>query len=61
MREGTAALQAVEAGLEITVPADDEREWIEKARSVWPMFYDKIGGKEFVDEVVAFLEDHRKN
>ena len=60
VREGTAALQAVEAGLEITVPADDEREWIEKARSVWPMFYDKIGGKAFVDEVVAFLEDFRK-
>lgn len=60
VREGTAALQAVEAGLEITVPADDEREWIEKARSVWPMFYDKIGGKAFVDSVVAFLEDFRK-
>ena len=59
-REGTAALQSVEAGLEITVPADDEREWIEKAKSVWPMFYDKIGGKAFVDEVVAFLENFRK-
>ena len=59
-REGTAALQSVEAGLEITVPADNEREWIEKAKSVWPMFYDKIGGKEFVDEVVAFLEEFRK-
>ena len=60
-REGTAALQSVEAGLEITVPADDEREWIEKAKSVWPMFYDKIGGKDFVDEVVSFLEDFRKS
>ena len=59
-REGTAALQSVEAGLEIMVPADDEREWIEKAKSVWPMFYDKIGGKAFVDEVVTFLEDLRK-
>ena len=59
-REGTAALQSVEAGLEITVPADNEREWIEKAKSVWPMFYDKIGGKDFVDEVVAFLEEFRK-
>ena len=60
VREGTAALQAVEAGLEITVPADGEREWIEKARSVWPMFYDNIGGKAFVDSVVAFLEESRK-
>ena len=58
-REGKAALEVIEAGMEVMVPADDEREWIEKARSVWPAFYDQIGGKDFVDEVVAFLEDHR--
>jgi tripartite ATP-independent transporter DctP family solute receptor len=59
-KEGTSALEAVEQGMEITVPANNEKEWIEKAKSIWPNFYDKIGGKAFVDEVVAFLENHRK-
>ena len=60
-REGRATLETVERGMEIMVPADDEKEWIEKARAIWPDFYDKIGGKAFVDEVVTFLDDYRKN
>ena len=59
-QEGKAALEAIEHGMEVTVPADDEEEWIERGRSIWPKFYDKIGGKAFVDNVVAFLEDYRK-
>ena len=58
--EGTSCLEAIENGMEVMVPANNEKEWIEKARSIWPNFYDKIGGKAFVDEVVAFLEQHRK-
>lgn len=37
-------------GLEILIPADDEKEWIEKAtKEVWPKFYKSVGGKEKVD------------
>ncbi|MFQ5973270.1 MAG: TRAP transporter substrate-binding protein [Alphaproteobacteria bacterium] len=57
--EALSVLAAVEHGMEITVPADDEKEWMEKAKSVWPQFYDDIGGKDFVDRVVAFLEEYR--
>jgi len=58
--EGTACLDSIEHGMEVMVPANNEKEWIEKARSIWPNFYDKIGGKAFVDDVVAFLEKYRK-
>ena len=33
----------------------DEPVWMEAARSVWPQFYDKVGGKELVDEAVAII------
>lgn len=39
---------------------EDEEVWIEKARSIWPDFYDKIGGKEFVDEALAIIESAAK-
>jgi tripartite ATP-independent transporter DctP family solute receptor len=39
-----------EKGLEILDPADDEKEWIDRAtKEVWPKYYDSIGGKEKVD------------
>ncbi len=49
-----ANLQA--KGMEITAPANDEKEWIEKAtKSVWPKYYDSIGGKEKLDHVLNVL------
>lgn len=43
-------------GMEITEPADDEKEWIDKAtETVWPKFYDSVGGKEKVDSVLQAL------
>ncbi|MBO4317615.1 MAG: TRAP transporter substrate-binding protein [Mailhella sp.] len=33
----------------------DEEKWVEKARSVWPRFYDKVGGKAMVDEALAIM------
>ena len=33
----------------------DEPVWMEAARSVWPKFYDKVGGKTLVDEAVAII------
>lgn len=43
-------------GMEISDPANNEKEWIEKATtSVWPKFYKSIGGKEKLDAVLQAL------
>jgi len=43
-------------GMEISDPADGEKEWIDKATTaVWPKYYDSIGGKEKLDEVLKAL------
>ena len=34
----------------------DEEKWVEAARSVWPAYYDKVGGKALIDEAVAIIE-----
>ncbi|WP_028583496.1 TRAP transporter substrate-binding protein [Desulfogranum mediterraneum] len=46
----------VAKGMVISAPADGEKEWIEKATSaVWPKYYDKVGGKAKVDEILKVL------
>ncbi len=43
-------------GMEISDPANDENEWIEKATTaVWPKYYDSIGGKAKLDQVLKLL------
>lgn len=43
-------------GMQITDVADGEKEWISKATtSVWPKFYDSIGGKAKLDKVLKEL------
>ncbi len=43
-------------GMEISDPANDEKEWIEKATTaVWPQYYESIGGKEKLDRVLKLL------
>ncbi|KJY68285.1 C4-dicarboxylate ABC transporter substrate-binding protein [Vibrio coralliilyticus] len=43
-------------GMVFTDPADGEKEWIDKVtKSVWPMFYSSIGGKEKLDNVLELL------
>ncbi len=43
-------------GMEISAPADDEKEWITKAtQAVWPKYYESIGGKEKFDAVLKSL------
>lgn len=34
----------------------DEPVWMEKARSTWAQFYDKVGGKAFVDEALEAMK-----
>ncbi len=46
----------VAKGMEIVDPANDEKEWIEKATTqVWPKFYESIGGKEKLDNVMKIV------
>lgn len=48
--------ELIAAGMEISDPANDEKEWIEAATTeVWPAYYDDIGGKERLDEILASL------
>ena len=39
------------AGMVIGTVSDEDK-WAEKARSVWPKFYDTVGGKQFVDQAL---------
>ncbi|SDO48276.1 TRAP transporter substrate-binding protein [Desulforhopalus singaporensis] len=52
-----AIIKDLEAkGMEISAPADDEKEWIEAATSaVWPKYYDSIGGKDKFDSIMKVL------
>ncbi len=34
---------------------DNEQEWIDAARGVWPKFYDKVGGKERLDQALKIM------
>lgn len=46
----------VARGMEISDPADGEKEWIAKATTaVWPKFYQSIGGKEKLDRALETL------
>lgn len=43
-------------GMEITAPADDEKEFIELATSkVWPQFLDQIGGVDVLNDALTTL------
>lgn len=46
----------LEAGMELN-PLEDEEVWKAKARSVWPEFYDQVGGKELVDEALHSMSN----
>ena len=48
--------ELVSRGMEITDPANDEQEFIDLATTaVWPKFYDQIGGKDVLDNVLTSL------
>ncbi|MDX1267960.1 MAG: TRAP transporter substrate-binding protein [Oceanisphaera sp.] len=43
-------------GMEITEPANGEKEWMEKAvNQVWPKYYEQLGGKEKLNEILTSL------
>jgi len=56
LKEDEIKRELIKKGMEIMDPADNEKEWIEKATTkVWPQFYKSIGGKEKLDETLRFL------
>lgn len=49
------ALQAcLDKGMVIN-DLEDEPAWMEAARSIWPQYYDKVGGKDFVDQALRIM------
>lgn len=43
-------------GMEIMDPADNEKEFIEKAtKKVWPKFYKSLGGKDKIEDALKTL------
>jgi tripartite ATP-independent transporter DctP family solute receptor len=48
--------ELTEKGIEILEPADGEKEWIKRAtETVWPKYYESIGGKEKVDAALEAI------
>jgi len=50
-----AKAAVIKEGMVVCKP-DDEEQWKEKARSTWPSFYDKVGGKDLVDLALEYLK-----
>lgn len=58
LRNSEAAIKEdlLAKGMQIDAPANDEKEWIEAATTtVWPKFYDSIGGVEKLNAVLETL------
>ena len=55
-QEAKVREELVAKGMEITDPADGEKEFMDLAiANVWPKFYDSVGGKEQVNATLAAL------
>ncbi len=50
---------AIEHGMQVDT-LEDEPMWAEKARAIWPKFYDAIGNKEMLDETLAIIKAGKK-
>ncbi len=58
-QEGLAKKQCIEKGMAV-IDLSDEPVWMEKARGIWPTFYDKVGGQALVDEAVTIIAKGQK-
>lgn len=54
-REENEALRMSLAKGMVANDVEDEPLWIEKARALWPAYYDKVGGKAFVDKTLGIM------
>ena len=58
LRDSEAAIKKdlIAKGMQIDDPADGEKEFIDLAtKAVWPNFYESIGGKDKLDNILAVL------
>lgn len=53
-QDEVAKQQCLDKGMVLSA-LTDEPVWQEKARTIWPKFYDKVGGKAIVDEAVSAM------
>ncbi len=53
-QDEVAKQQCLDKGM-ILSAITDEPVWQEKARTIWPKFYDKVGGKATVDEAISIM------
>lgn len=45
----------LERGMEHLGPLEDEDEWIERALTIWPDFFDEIGGTRFLERAMEIM------
>ncbi|MDC2890482.1 hypothetical protein [Psychrosphaera algicola] len=43
-------------GMIFVDPLNEVGDWQAKARSIWPEFYFRVGGKELIDEVLDVIK-----
>jgi tripartite ATP-independent transporter DctP family solute receptor len=54
--EAKIKAELTKRGMEISDPANGEKEWIKKAtEAVWPKFYKSVGGKDKVNDALTVL------
>lgn len=53
-QDAIAKKECIDHGMKVS-DLTDEPKWAEAARKVWPDFYDKVGGKETVDQVMTVI------
>lgn len=53
-QDEVAKNQCLEKGMKLDA-LTDEPVWQEKARAIWPTFFEQVGGKETVDEAVSLM------
>lgn len=49
-----ALQECLDRGMQFDV-LEDEEVWMEKARGLWPKFYDQVGGRAVIDEALAIM------
>ncbi|MDZ7761923.1 MAG: TRAP transporter substrate-binding protein [Desulfovermiculus sp.] len=54
--EQKALQQCLDHGMEL-YELEDEEVWKEKARALWPDFYEQVGGQEMVEEALAIIQN----
>ncbi len=53
--EEEAKQKVADAGMELLGPPQDEEVWQERAQSIWPQFYDGVGGEAWVEEALGLM------